>query len=1070
MLKRLGFTLTVTAGLTGLYWLYALVVTPRLEPPLLAAPLGPLDDHEEMKAEPPPGNRSDAERFLPAAPWAAQAKFQIRLANGVLFSETWKPRSESRDVYEFQPFAMILFDASAAGESGDGAADKAPVTLVSERGLIRFSSVFDPVNQKVGRVINCKLEGQVTVTGPDGLTIQGRDYFYDESTKELRSDAAVEFTYQQHHGTAEGLKVDLVPTDRPRPDQLVAIDGIRRVTLRDHVEMNLVNRDGPLHITCEGSFSFNPGERAGSFQKNVQVAHHIRRGLPNRMRGDDLILIFEDASTRNVTDTPQSRGDAPTVVPLVRGNASALVSATPPAGFGTARSSDSSLTLRKLQFTGHRVELESPSNDVTALMTNLTYTVPTRTAELAVVPSEGPAKRTELTLVIVKQKRTGLELSSPYLKLIHDEQGQIVSASGDGAGRLRRRSPESDVIELSARWQHRFEMQPEPSGDLDRLTLVGRAILEQPTRKTRLKGDQIDLWLDRPTGQHRRLAPHEESGTVLSSVRATDSQRPDDTPSVRDSLQKEREGFVNALGREPIVSANDVTPRAVPTPELTVREFRPRQLQAQGNVVVVSPQLSAQTPSLVVDFSEESAQPSELAKSTKSRRRVRPASTEVASAEVAPATSESPKRTAEPLQLTADRIRAKVNLKNDPTNAAKANDLKAELSEVWTEGNVDIQQPRQGDEEPLHLTGEKLHMRDASRDGQQVLHIFGQPAVIRARGFDIEGNEVFLDRLNNRTWIEGAGALRMPVKNDFEGRKLASSALLTVWWKEKMLFDGQTATFLNGVKAALSDSRLQCEEMEVVLTERMSFQEDSGPASQAEVRRVICKDGVEIDHTLYADKELSEIRRGHFATLTLDQQTGRMDAVGPGEISMWRPGRGKRAALAPRAVAQANRPLESEVSNWEFTRINFFGKTIGNLRERQTKFQDRVHIIYGPVTNPLDTIDPDHLPKDGGVMECDTLQILQRKETNSQKQFVELEAKGNAKLEGRTFNARADEITFDESKELYTLRATGNRQATIWRQSTLNGEPSEASAKIWKFIPSTNFLKADQSTGIRSTK
>ena len=219
MLKRLSFTLTVTAGLTGLYWLYALVVTPRLEPPLLAAPLGPLDDQEEMKAEPPPGNRSDAERFLLAAPWAAQAKFQIRLASGVLFSETWEPQSESRDVYKFEPFAMILFDASDGGESGDGAADKQPVTLVSERGLIRFSSEFDPVNQKVGRVINCKLEGQVTVTGADGLKVEGRDYFYNETTKELRSDAPVKFTYQQHHGTAEGLKVDLLPIDRPRPDQ-----------------------------------------------------------------------------------------------------------------------------------------------------------------------------------------------------------------------------------------------------------------------------------------------------------------------------------------------------------------------------------------------------------------------------------------------------------------------------------------------------------------------------------------------------------------------------------------------------------------------------------------------------------------------------------------------------------------------------------------------------------------------------------------------------------------------------------------------------------------------------------
>jgi hypothetical protein len=435
-----------------------------------------------------------------------------------------------------------------------------------------------------------------------------------------------------------------------------------------------------------------------------------------------------------------------------------------------------------------------------------------------------------------------------------------------------------------------------------------------------------------------------------------------------------------------------------------------------------------------------------------------------------PQRSTEPQRSPEPLRLTANIIRAKVNLKNDATNSAKANNLQAELSEVWTEGTVRIEQPQKGSEEPLLVTGERLHMRNASLNGQEVLHILGQPAEIVTRRFDLKGNEVFLDRLHNRAWIEGAGELGLLVKNDFENGKLDTPAWFTVWWKEKMLFDGQTATFLGHVKSALKDSRLNCEEMEVVLTERFPFQVASDLSPQAEVQRVICKEGVEIDHTLYVDNTLSEIRRGHFATLTLDQQTGRMNAVGPGEISMWRPGRGKRAALAPRAVAQANRPLESEVSNWEFTRINFFGKTVGNLRDRQTKFQDRVHILYGPVTNPLETIDPDHLPKDGGVMECDTLQILQRKETSSQKPFVELEAKGNAKLEGRTFNARADEITFDESKELYTLRATGNRQATIWRQSTLNGEPSEASAKLWRFIPSTNYLKADQSTGIRGTQ
>jgi hypothetical protein len=1044
VLKRLSLTLTVTSSLTGLYWLYALVVTPRLEPPILAAPLRAVDDPEELKAEPPPGNRSDAERFLPTAAWAANAKFQVRLATGVLFSETWRPRGEARDVFEFEPFAMILFDAVNSDAGSPDSADETPVTLVSERGLIRFSSEFDPVNQKVGRVINCKLEGRVAVTGPDGLTIQGRDLFFDESTRELRSDLPLAFTYQQHRGTGEGLKVDLLPVERPHPDQLLAFGGIRRVTLRDHVELDLASRDGPVHVSCDEDFHFNPTERVASLQINVQVTHQTGRGQANRLRADDLYLLFDDETSRDPTSTPQSRGDAPTVVPIVRANASPAAAAPPDAPAPLA--GDSSLTLRTLKATGRRVELESPANDLTAFMTSLEYDVPSRTAKLAALPTEGRSKAAELSSVIIRQARSGLELTSPYLELHHGLDGQIVSAHGEGVGRLRRRRPDADDIDLAAKWQSHFDLLPEPNSELDRLTLFGRAILEQPTRKSGLRADQIDLWFDRPSQAAAGI------GRPATMPLATNSAEAATGPTSSEASE-----------RLPAVSANDTQPRAVPVASAAGREFRPRQLQARDNVIVVSPQMSAQTKLFVVDFSE-AARPNELTDDQKSRRRVRPAA-----AEAEDSAKTDGQASAEPLQLVADRIRAKVSLKSSAEGAADASGLEADLSEVWTEGHVEIQQPREGDEEPLHLSGEKLHMRNASRDGQQVLHIFGQPAIIRARGFDIEGNEVFLDRPNNRTWIEGAGALRLPVKNDFDGRKLARPALLTVWWKEKMLFDGQTAVFLDDVKAALSDSRLQCEEMEVVLTERLSFRQDASPPAQAEVKRVICKDGVEIDHTQYVDKELAEIRRGHFATLTLDQQTGRMDAVGPGEISLWRPGRGKRAALAPRAVAQANRPLESEVANWEFTRVTFFGKTVGNLRERQTKFQDRVHIVYGPVARPLDTIDPDYLPKDGGVMECDSLQILQRKETNLQKPFVELEAKGNAKLEGRTFNARADEITFDESKELYTLRATGNRQVTIWRQTTPVGEPSEASAKSMRFIPSQNKIWSDQTTGIRGT-
>src|SRR5262245_16173332 len=98
------------ASLTGLWWLYALIVTPRMVPAMSADARQPSVTAEHLQAEPQPGNMEDAKRYLADAPWAARAKFQIRLANSVLYSESWRPKDDSEEIFEFSPFAMILFD------------------------------------------------------------------------------------------------------------------------------------------------------------------------------------------------------------------------------------------------------------------------------------------------------------------------------------------------------------------------------------------------------------------------------------------------------------------------------------------------------------------------------------------------------------------------------------------------------------------------------------------------------------------------------------------------------------------------------------------------------------------------------------------------------------------------------------------------------------------------------------------------------------------------------------------------------------------------------------------------
>lgn len=1035
MLKRMSLTLTVMTSLFGLYRLYALLVTPRLVPPTIAAPTPSLREHTEPQAEPPVGNMEDAERYLSHEPWTARAKFQIRLTKGLLFTNEWRPLDEARGIFEFKPFAMIWFDTPEADAAPRSARDKEPLTLISERGLIQFSSKFDPINQRAGRVIGGKLEGNVTVAGPDQLSLTGRDVFFDESTMELRTDSPVKFTYQRHQGTAQGMKVELLPSaEPPRPDQLLAVGGLRRVNLRGRVELHLLNDDGPLHVTCDEGCHFNPTERVALFQVNVNVVRPTSPDAHDRLLCDDLYLFWDEQLGGSSSDPSLPRGDAPTVVPIGVGKKPVGVSASGPRPAlsgpfaergGTTRAAQQ-LTLRQLRATGRKVELESQSQGLTAVMTALTYDLPSRTAKLSAIPADNKAGRAPMNAVVARHTKSRTELTSPYLELTHSEDGQIVSAVGRGVGKLRRKQADSEVVDFSAKWQSSFRLRSEPNSSRDVLELFGQAVVEQSDRGTALKAEQIQLWFDRPV-----------SSRVQDGQPATGVAR---------------------------VSANAAKPHAVP--DAASRNFRPRQLRAHDNVVVISPQFAGRTKEFLVQFLDRPDASTQFATEPKPNDRLRLAAGQKKLKNGRDDGRRDP--TSEPLQLTADTIRANLIVEDSAPTSAENQAIDTEVTDVWTEGHVVIQQPSTNDEESLHVTAEWLHLRNAGRDGQQVMHITGRPAVVQARGFDIEGNSVFVDRPRNRTWIEGAGALRLPVKNDpFNGRKLANSTLLTVWWKEQMTFDGQLASFFGNVKTAMSDSRLQCQEMEVTLTERIMFTTDSSTADDAEVASVVCRDNIEIDQTMYVDKDLTEIRRGHFATMTLNQTTGQMEANGPGEISLWRPGRGKRAALAPRAVAQANQPLETEVSNWEFTRITFQGKANGNLNDRSTRFQDRVHIVYGPVGQPLETIDPDHLPRNGGDMQCESLQIVQQKGDAKQPPYIELEAKGNAKLEGRTFNARADEITFDESKELYTLRAHGNRQVTIWRQVTPAGEPSEASFKSVRFIPSRNYLRSDETTGIR---
>ena len=77
---------------------------------------------------------------------------------------------------------------------------------------------------------------------------------------------------------------------------------------------------------------------------------------------------------------------------------------------------------------------------------------------------------------------------------------------------------------------------------------------------------------------------------------------------------------------------------------------------------------------------------------------------------------------------------------------------------------------------------------------------------------------------------------------------------------------------------------------------------------------------------------------------------------------------------------------------------------------------------------------------------------------------MEMVADGNAEFEGKQFHARADRISFDESKEQYTLRSWAPRKAVIWMQNSVEDEYSPNAGQSMTFRPKDGRLQINQGT------
>jgi hypothetical protein len=286
-----------------------------------------------------------------------------------------------------------------------------------------------------------------------------------------------------------------------------------------------------------------------------------------------------------------------------------------------------------------------------------------------------------------------------------------------------------------------------------------------------------------------------------------------------------------------------------------------------------------------------------------------------------------------------------------------------------------------------------------------------------------------------------------------------------------MNFDGRTIEFDKAVVARDDDGWLQTNSLAVTLSQEIRFGQASAAATTVDVQNIACHGAVRLHYRTRANEELASLNDMVAGDLSIDRASGRIHAAGPGWISSVRRNRGelrvgRLTAASPKASADAEtRPLE-------YLRVDYDREADGNLHQQTLTFFGGVRAVYGPVDAwnahlPVD--DPDGVGPDNVRLTSDTLSVTQVKpmpvkpaEGSAGRPTLELDAQGNALVEGETFFARAARMSYIQAKDLMILEGTGTTAARLWRQTRVGAPSSEVAARKILFWQRTERVRVDE--------
>ncbi|MGE0605569.1 MAG: hypothetical protein AB7O62_00480 [Pirellulales bacterium] len=1034
------------------FWAYRLLAVPFIEP-TAKAPAPSLAQTRGSAGRGQPENLQELQvrelaRWFKPDDWPLRKKPKVlENSRGKLLLDEYTTLPDGR--VRVKPCAMVFLpDRETASE--EERLRQAVILEAPEGAILEFDQPFELTRGSVGKLVAGTLQGAITIRsdyrepGPaDDLLIETRDVDLDADS--ITTGSPIKFRFGDTRGSGRGMKIELLSdtaqTNRYGPQ----ISGVKSLTLLRNVQVRMMVNGGsenafsgrgpekatladgkpaaqtPLEVSCRGPFHFDAEENFCTFEEHVDVLRIRRNGPGDQLACQLLKILFE------------------------RVNAGAADSDSNTAGEGK-------LQAKRLEARGDPVTIRSPIDQVAGRCQALDYIVATRQVHLI-----GTSANVEL-------EREDKVVVARELHYEPGETGRIGRIKAVGPGRLTGNSPDDPTKNFEVRWAKELLSYPVETEQL--VTIDQDAYASSPGTGS-LAADQIHLWFkESPDAPRGELPANGADGVTPRRLLAQGHVR-FDSSQLTGTTDKLETWFTQVdVARPPQAGY----PRPGHAVRIVAYEARPSREQSPQPAQIrerrrVGPGESSQSTLIPVQYREVQPEAA-AAQPTPASAAANPSAgpTLAQPGAAAPAAPPAAPRSARAVPVGDPNQRFEVSGRLLQIQV-RLSGATSELTEALVDGMArfaEVESP-QASEKPLLVQGDRLHVVRLTPTATAVA-VTGKPARVDGRGLSMHGDEINLNQQTNRLWIDGPGGLSLLVDQDKQGHA-EGPRQLDVTWRGKMRFDGQQAIFEHKVEANRPNQLLKTANLEVNFDKRVDFVETKQEA-RPQVKSVHCRQGVEGVSQTFDERGLLTIERLNTADLMVNQISGELAAQGPGWITRVTRGPPASEATLPNlnAANAAKEPTAKDRDGLNYMHVRFQKGMSGNIHRKQVRFDEQVKAIYGPVAAWNSVIDPDAdggLGPESALLTCDRLEAMQMPGVGGSEPHMELDASENAFVEGQTYTARANRITYNQAKDLMVLEGAGRVAAELSQQQRVGGPVKNLAANKIKYWKSSNHVQVD---------